>query len=277
MSSLDITPRRRGCVGHASKPSQDVASVSAAFPMDANFHRLEIRVQAIQLSPYHAGPSAHRPWQLSPVTDCLACSGPHHLSDPGKPSGPGISLQFLPAEPGIQQGASWRTCSVRRCCATCRPRGRRRAGGCRGGPCACGWRSGPRAAGSPPGCCACAGALGWLSTRGPVRQDHEGPDARSADRSGHARVAMTCSTAGASPAWPGVRTKRSGRQRPLATRWILVLRPPRERPIAWWSGSSAGAPFGRPRPRSGARARRSSRPRRLGPDHPRRRSGRAVR
>ncbi len=90
-----IAPCRGRYVGHASKPSQDMASVSVAFPMDANSHRPEIGVQAIQLSPYHAGPSAHRPWQLSPVADSLACSGPHHLSDPGEPSGPGISLQFL--------------------------------------------------------------------------------------------------------------------------------------------------------------------------------------
>ncbi|WP_217518846.1 hypothetical protein, partial [Streptomyces lunaelactis] len=41
--------------------------------------------------------------------DFLACYGPLSLSSPGKPSGPGTSLQFLPVEPGIQQSASWRT------------------------------------------------------------------------------------------------------------------------------------------------------------------------
>src|SRR3954453_18901140 len=30
--------------------------VSVVFPADGNLHRLEIRLQAIQLSPYHAGP-----------------------------------------------------------------------------------------------------------------------------------------------------------------------------------------------------------------------------
>jgi hypothetical protein len=43
----------------------------------------------------------------------LACCCPLHLSDPGKPSDPGILLQSLPAEPGICQSASWRT--VRSC------------------------------------------------------------------------------------------------------------------------------------------------------------------
>ena len=49
----------------------------------------------------------------------LACYCPLHLSDPGKPSDPGIILQFLPAEPGICHGASWRT--IRSCRAWYRP------------------------------------------------------------------------------------------------------------------------------------------------------------
>jgi hypothetical protein len=167
MSSLGIAPCHGRYVGHASKPSQDMASVSVAFPMDANFHRLEIGVQAIQLSPYHTGPSAHRPWQLSPVTDCLACSGPHHLSDPGKPSGPGISLQFLPAEPGIQQGASWRTCTARPCCAVCMPRGRRRVVCRPGGLDGAGDPAGPLGRGSPRGSRACADAHGWRAKSTP--------------------------------------------------------------------------------------------------------------
>jgi hypothetical protein len=48
----------------------------------------------------------------------LACCCPLHLSDPGKPSDPEIILQFLPAEPGICQGASWRTSLI------CRDEGR---------------------------------------------------------------------------------------------------------------------------------------------------------
>ena len=37
---------------------------------------------------------------------------------------------------------------------------------------------------------------------------------------------------GVSEAWPGVRTKRTGRPRASTTVWILVLSPPRERPMA---------------------------------------------
>ena len=39
----------------------------------------------------------------------LACYCPLCLSAPGKPSDPGIPSEFLPAEPGIQQGASRRS------------------------------------------------------------------------------------------------------------------------------------------------------------------------
>ena len=42
----------------------------------------------------------------------LACCCPLHLSDPGKPSDPETSLQFLSAELGIQQSASWRTALI---------------------------------------------------------------------------------------------------------------------------------------------------------------------
>src|SRR4051794_13508005 len=37
-------------------PTQSAAPVSAVFPADGNLHRLETRLQAIQPSPYHAGP-----------------------------------------------------------------------------------------------------------------------------------------------------------------------------------------------------------------------------
>jgi hypothetical protein len=54
------------------------------------------------------------PWHPAPVrlgttTAFLACSGPLHLSDPGQPSDPGPPSEFLPAAPGIQQGASRRS------------------------------------------------------------------------------------------------------------------------------------------------------------------------
>ena len=78
-------------------------------------HLLEIRIQAIQPSPYHAGPSAHHSIRLDMVAGFLACSCPllafrpqvsHQTQKP--PS------EFLPTVLGIQQGASWRTRSRRR-------------------------------------------------------------------------------------------------------------------------------------------------------------------
>src|SRR3954454_11246183 len=49
---------------------------------------LEIGVQAIKPSPYRTGPPTPRLRHLSPAVGFLACSGPLHLSDPGKPSDP---------------------------------------------------------------------------------------------------------------------------------------------------------------------------------------------
>jgi len=40
---------------------------------------------------------------------------------------------------------------------------------------------------------------------------------------------MNC---GQSPCWPAVVSRATGRQRRSAARWILVLSPPRDRPIA---------------------------------------------
>src|SRR3954462_16027920 len=48
----------------------------------------EIGVQAIKPSPYRTGPPTPRLRHLSPAVGFLACSGPLHLSDPGKPSDP---------------------------------------------------------------------------------------------------------------------------------------------------------------------------------------------
>src|SRR5215212_5889368 len=48
----------------------------------------EIGVQAIKPSPYRTGPPTPRPRHLSPAVGFLACSGPLHPSDPGKPSDP---------------------------------------------------------------------------------------------------------------------------------------------------------------------------------------------
>src|SRR4051794_35418957 len=96
-------------------PTQSAAPVSVVFPADGNLHRLEIRLQAIQLSPYHAGPPSApslttRPdrqvfWHaLVPFTFRIQVS--HSTQEPPSKS--------LPAEPGIQQSASRRTSSARR-------------------------------------------------------------------------------------------------------------------------------------------------------------------
>jgi hypothetical protein len=45
---------------------------------------------------------------------------------------------------------------------------------------------------------------------------------------------------GQSPCWPGVRISVTGRHRRSATRWILVVSPPRERPRASRPGRPAG-------------------------------------
>ncbi|MGH3122965.1 MAG: DUF2786 domain-containing protein, partial [Streptosporangiaceae bacterium] len=54
------------------------------------------------------GPLSASLLHLNTTADFLACYCPLSLSGPGKPSGPGTSLPFLPAAPGIQQSASWR-------------------------------------------------------------------------------------------------------------------------------------------------------------------------
>jgi hypothetical protein len=51
-----------------SRPLAEPAPVSDAFPVDVSFHLLEIEIQAIKLSPYHAGPPEHRPQRLDPAS-----------------------------------------------------------------------------------------------------------------------------------------------------------------------------------------------------------------
>ena len=87
---------------------------SDVFPVDGGLHRLEIWLRAIQLSPYSAGPATRRPGRLArpllswhalvPFTFRIQVS--HQTQEP--PS------EFLPAAPGIQQGASRRSGSGRR-------------------------------------------------------------------------------------------------------------------------------------------------------------------
>ena len=95
-------------------------------------------------------------------------------------------------------------------------------------------------------------ALSARSTTGLVR-------GRPMGRGTRKRV-MTSVKEGASPACPAVRTKARGRQLPSAARWIFVVSPPRDRPMAWSTGSPADAPFFGPQPRADARARWWSQP-----------------
>src|SRR3954454_11978122 len=77
---------------------------SVVFPADGNLHRLEIRLQAIQLSPYHAGPP-DTPSQTTGPGRWVGCHAlvpfafriqvSHSTQEPPSKS--------LPAEPGIQQ------------------------------------------------------------------------------------------------------------------------------------------------------------------------------
>src|SRR6266567_7366867 len=64
MPSLGIAPRPGSCTGSHATPVQDTAPVSGVFPADVILHRLEIGIQAIQLSPYRTGPAAPRPLRL---------------------------------------------------------------------------------------------------------------------------------------------------------------------------------------------------------------------
>src|SRR5215472_12529018 len=57
MPSLGIALHPEGCTGHSTKLVPGATSASGAMPTDVTFRRLEIGVQAIQLSPYHAGPT----------------------------------------------------------------------------------------------------------------------------------------------------------------------------------------------------------------------------
>jgi hypothetical protein len=84
MPSLDIAPRPGGCTDPGTRPVQDAAPVTGVFPADGCLRRLEIGIQAIQLSPYHAGLATHRLQRLSTIVAFLACSCPRHLSDQGK-------------------------------------------------------------------------------------------------------------------------------------------------------------------------------------------------
>src|SRR5690349_5388149 len=115
MPSLGIAPRPGGCAGRLLIPTQDAAPASGVFPMDADFHHLEIRDQAIQLFTISRGSRSTSPLRLSTIAAFLACYCPR------SPFGSQVSHQtqehpseFLPAQLGIQRSASWRTYTTSR-------------------------------------------------------------------------------------------------------------------------------------------------------------------
>src|SRR6266705_4437418 len=100
MPSLGIAPRPGSCTGSHATPVQDTAPVSGVFPADVILHRLEIGIQAIQLSPYRTGPAAPRPLRLGTTAAFLACYCSLNLSTPGKPLYPGTSFRVPPGSAG---------------------------------------------------------------------------------------------------------------------------------------------------------------------------------
>jgi hypothetical protein len=91
--SFNVLTGHRSCTPedygrYAATLPQGPAPVTGVFPAGEPLRLLETGIQAIQLSPYHAGPPAHRPVRLGTAAGFLACYGPLHLTDPGKPSDP---------------------------------------------------------------------------------------------------------------------------------------------------------------------------------------------
>src|SRR5215471_9986761 len=110
MPSLGIAPWPRRVRASFTSARRAGAGVRCPVPAEVNLPLLEIGIQAIKLSPYHAGLPAHRPGHLDPAAGLLACSCPrftfrlrvsHQTQEP--------PFESLPAEPGIQPGATWRT------------------------------------------------------------------------------------------------------------------------------------------------------------------------
>src|SRR5262245_32234258 len=67
---------------------------------------LGIRVQAIQLSPYHAGLAGQHLWRLPASPASRACSFPLQLSPSGEPDGPET---FLRVPPGCARASAPRS------------------------------------------------------------------------------------------------------------------------------------------------------------------------
>jgi hypothetical protein len=97
MPSLGIAFSSEVCGKSLDTLPQGRTPVPGVFPAGVALHLLEIRVQAIQLSPYHAGPPSGRPYAWARPNGFLACCFSHSLSGPGEPSGPGTSTTSIPS------------------------------------------------------------------------------------------------------------------------------------------------------------------------------------
>src|SRR3954465_12763032 len=88
MPSLGIAPAAKVDQTEPVRPGHDGHRYQVSSSDRSKLLPLEIGVQTIKSSPYRAGPPAHRPRHLDPVTGFLPCSVPRHLSDSGKASDP---------------------------------------------------------------------------------------------------------------------------------------------------------------------------------------------
>src|SRR5947209_9770462 len=84
MPSLSIAPAAKVDQTEPVRPGHDGHRYQVSSSDRSKLLPLEIGIQTIKSSPYRAGLPAHRPRHLDPVTSFLPCSGPRHLSDPGK-------------------------------------------------------------------------------------------------------------------------------------------------------------------------------------------------
>jgi hypothetical protein len=102
-------PEVHPVTGH---PEAGLAPVSCVFPAGAYFAPAGDWGSGNSALAISRGSRSTPPLRMGTAAAFLACYCPLHLSDPGKPSDPGITSEFLPAKPGIQQGASRRSQGV---------------------------------------------------------------------------------------------------------------------------------------------------------------------
>jgi len=70
---------------------------SDVFPVDGGLHHWRLGFRQFSFHHIPRVPQHPAPVRLGTATAFLACSGPLHLSDPGKPSDPGTSLRVPPS------------------------------------------------------------------------------------------------------------------------------------------------------------------------------------